>query len=383
MDIFWHELWHATKETLIIIPILYLAYLLVSYFSHNNNEKYAKVLHYTNKAGPVIGAFLGCIPQCGFSSVMSQLYSKKIITLGTLIAVFIATSDEALPLMISKPEFIPDLLILMAVKVVYGIIVGYIIDGIYTLYSKRNKVLVTKDKPKKQKTLKLKKHKKEQQSIEIKDAEISGEKQIATEENSQISSTEIEESDKLKELVDEQKEKAQMDHELENIDYCGCGHSHHHEHHCHHEKEEKGGHKHSHDHCCATNIFLDALQHTAIIVAYVFIATLAINLISGYCGGLDPLQKFFTDNVFVQIVVASLIGLIPNCAASVFIVELFMANVLYFPALVAGLSAGAGVGLIVLYTANYKKIGANISITILQYALAVLIGIITNFLPIW
>lgn len=383
MDIFWHELWHATKETLIIIPILYLAYLLVSYFSHNNNEKYAKVLHYTNKAGPVIGAFLGCIPQCGFSSVMSQLYSKKIITLGTLIAVFIATSDEALPLMISKPESIPDLLILMAVKVVYGIIVGYIIDGIYTLYSKRNKVLVTKDKPKKQKTLKLKKHKKEQQSIEIKDAEISGEKQIATEENSQISSAEIEESDKLKELVDEQKENAQMDHELENIDYCGCGHSHHHEHHCHHEKEEKGGHKHSHDHCCATNIFLDALQHTAIIVAYVFIATLAINLISGYCGGLEPLQKFFTDNVFVQIVVASLIGLIPNCAASVFIVELFMANVLYFPALVAGLSAGAGVGLIVLYTANYKKIGANISITILQYVLAVLIGIITNFLPIW
>lgn len=383
MDIFWHELWHATKETLIIIPILYLAYLLVSYFSHNNNEKYAKVLHYTNKAGPVIGAFLGCIPQCGFSSVMSQLYSKRIITLGTLIAVFIATSDEALPLMISKPEFIPDLLILMAVKVVYGIIVGYIIDGIYTLYSKRNKVLVTKDKPKKQKTLKLKKHKKEQQNIEIKDAQISGEKQIATEENSQISSAEIEESDKLKELVDEQKENAQMDHELENIDYCGCGHSHHHEHHCHHEKEEKGGHKHSHDHCCATNIFLDALQHTAIIVAYVFIATLAINLISGYCGGLEPLQKFFTDNVFVQIVVASLIGLIPNCAASVFIVELFMANVLYFPALVAGLSAGAGVGLIVLYTANYKKIGANISITILQYALAVLIGIITNFLPIW
>ena len=91
MDIFLDALWDATKDTLIVIPILYLAYLLVSYFSHNNNEKYAKVLHYTNKAGPVIGAFLGCIPQCGFSSVMSQLYSKKIITLGTLMAVFIAT----------------------------------------------------------------------------------------------------------------------------------------------------------------------------------------------------------------------------------------------------------------------------------------------------
>ena len=82
---FWDALKGALIDTAIVIPILYLAYLLVSYFSHNNNEKYAKVLHYTNKAGPVIGAFLGCIPQCGFSSVMSQLYSKKIINIVIII----------------------------------------------------------------------------------------------------------------------------------------------------------------------------------------------------------------------------------------------------------------------------------------------------------
>lgn len=77
MEVFLDALLDALKDTLLVLPILYLAYLLVSYFSHNNNEKYAKILHNTNKAGPVIGAFLGCIPQCGFSSVMSQLYSKK------------------------------------------------------------------------------------------------------------------------------------------------------------------------------------------------------------------------------------------------------------------------------------------------------------------
>ena len=311
MDIFLDGLWDAVKDTLLVIPILYLAYLLVSYFSHNNNEKYSKILHKCNKAGPIIGSLLGCIPQCGFSSVMSQLYSKRVITLGTLVAVFLATSDEAIPIMLSEPAFIPDLLLLLAIKIVYGIIIGYIIDGCVSLFTKRKLKAVNTAK---------------------------------TGDSGQTS----------KDLIDK---------ELEHIDYCGCGHSHSHS--CNHASEEEHGHDHNHGHCCATNIFLDALQHTAIIIAYVFIATLIINLINGYCGGLGPLESMFTDNVYVQIVLASLIGLIPNCAASVFVVELYMSGVLYFPALLAGLCAGAGVGLIVLFTTNYKKTGMNILITLL------------------
>lgn len=337
MEVFLDALLDALKDTLLVLPILYLAYLLVSYFSHNNNEKYAKILHNTNKAGPVIGAFLGCIPQCGFSSVMSQLYSKKIITLGTLMAVFLATSDEAIPIMLSEPEFIPDLLLLLAVKVVYGIIIGYTIDGVYKLIFRK-------------KSVKVQSTQKKQECL------IAGE-----EGHSHLP-----------------EEKNEIDKELEHIEtHCCCGveHSHHY--------EEETRHNHSHSHCCATNIFLDALQHTAVIIAYVFIATLVINLINGYCGGLAPLQSMFTSNIFVQIVLASLIGLIPNCAASVFVVELYMSGVIYFPALVAGLCAGAGVGLIVLYTANYKKVGTNIFITVLLYLLALLAGIITNFIPIW
>lgn len=316
MEIFLDALWDAVKDSLIVLPILYLTYLLVSYFSHNDNEKYSKILHRTNKAGPVIGAFLGSVPQCGFSSVMSNLFSKKMITIGTLFAVFIATSDEALPLMISKPEFIPKLLLLMAFKIVYAIIVGYAIDGIITLVKRKKQPL-----------------------NEYHD------------KHCQHAHTEIVD-DNGQPITDES-----------------------------HEHQEK--HHHGHSSCCATNIFLDALKHTAIIIAYVFVATLAINLIRGYCGGLEPLAKLFTNNVYVQILLSCLIGLIPNCASSVFLVEMYMEGVILFPALLAGLSAGAGIGLIVLFTCNYKKTGTNVLITIILYFVAVILGIITNFIPIW
>ena len=341
MDIFWDGFLDALKDTLFILPILYLAYLLVSYFSHNNNEKYSKILHKTKKAGPVIGSLLGCVPQCGFSSVMSQLYSKKLVTIGTLIAVFVATSDEAIPIMISKPEFIPKLLIMIGIKLVYAIIVGYLIDGIVKLFSKRKPKLSYNPESTEKKT---------EEHVHEKTEEIS-----------------VDGKDPIDEALAEDN---------------ACGHDHH-CHHCHHSHEKEGGHEHVDAHCCARNIFLDALIHTVTIAAYVFAATLIINLITGYCGSLDPLKSVFTSNPYLQILFASLIGLLPNCAASVFLVEMFMEGVILFPALVAGLTAGAGVGLIVLFTTNYKKTWVNIAIIGIQYVLALAIGIIVNFIPIW
>jgi hypothetical protein len=256
---------------------------------------------------------------------MSNLYSKKIITLGTLVAVFLATSDEAIPLMISKPEFIPKLLLLLASKVVYAIIMGYLIDGIIALFSRRKPVLTQyHDRHC---------HDGGQVTYEGDLEEKHGHDKIAT------------------------------------------------EHKCNHSDEDEGGHEHSHSHCCATNIFLDALKHALTVLVYVFIATLIINLIKGYSGGLEILSKIFTTNVYLQILIACVIGLIPNCAASVFLVEMYMEGVILFPTLVAGLCAGAGVGLIVLYTCNYKKVGQNILITLLLYALSVIAGIIVNFFP--
>lgn len=342
MEIFWHSLLHALEDTAFTIPVLYLAYLLVSYFSHNNNQRYSKILHHTNQAGPVVGAFFGCIPQCGFSSVMSDLYSKKIVSIGTLFAVFIATSDEAIPLMIARPEFIPDLLLLVAIKFVYAVFVGYLIDEFVRLVSRKK--------------IKLNDY---HDKFDLKNEQIKGENSKncqCVEENKNIENVE--------KCLDD-------DHHCE-CDCCDC-----------HDENEKKSHKSNHhheghNHCCATNIFLDALKHTAIIVAYVFIATLIINLIEGYAGGLDPLKSIFTENVYIQILFAGLIGLIPNCAASVLLVELFMEGVLFFPALVGGLCAGAGVGLIILFTRNYKKVWQNIAITASLYIFAVAGGLLIS-----
>ena len=344
MEIFWHSLLHALEDTAIVIPVLYLAYLLVSYFSHNDNQRYSKILHHTNKAGPVVGAFLGCIPQCGFSSVMSDLYSKKIITIGTLFAVFIATSDEAIPLMIARPEFIPDMLWLILIKFVYAIIVGYLLDGIIRLFS-RKKVKLNAYHDKFDKDFE-----KENQSNDV-------------DSQTQLAS-------------DTEK------HEHCDCESCACEGEQYHDEEI-KTKAKKHKHQHSHHgHCCATNIFLDALKHTAIIIAYVFVATLIINLIEGYAGGLEPLSVLFTNNVYLQILIACVVGLIPNCAASVFLVELFMEGVLFFPALVGGLCAGAGVGLIVLFTTNFKKPWHNILITLGLYGFAVIGGLLTSLFPI-
>lgn len=286
--IFLDALKDACIDTAIVLPILYLAYLIVGYFSHNGNEKYSKILHHTKKAGPIVGAFLGCVPQCGFSSVMSDLYSRKVVTLGTLFAVFIATSDEAVPLMIAKPEFIPKLLLLLALKVGFAIVIGYLVDFVIYLFNRK----------------------------------------------------------KTQEL---------------------------------HDYEEP--HHHEHGECCAKNIFLEALNHTLIIGLWVFVATLIINVIIGYAG-LDSLKLLFTNNVYTQVLIACLVGLIPNCAASVFIVELYMSGVLSFAALVGGLCAGAGVGLIVLFTTNKKKILQNIAIIGMLYVFAVACGYLTSLFPI-
>ncbi|MBO5394504.1 MAG: arsenic efflux protein [Clostridia bacterium] len=343
MEVFLHSLEHTLLDLVILAPLLYLTYLLVSYFSHNDNQKYSKILHRTNKAGPVIGAFLGCVPQCGFSSVMSNLYSRKMITLGTLFAVFLATSDEAIPLMIKEPEFILQLLILLAVKVVYAIIVGYLIDGIIKLFSKKRQPL--------------------------KDYH---DKHCIEHEHRHLASEVIAEQQAF------EKEQQESPYYVEEKERHECEHDEEHDHE-HHEESKK----HSHGHCCATNIFLDALKHTAVILAYVFAITLAINLIEGYCGGVEPLKSFFGTNPYVQILLGCVIGLIPNCAASVFLVELYLEGVLLFPALVAGLCAGAGVGLIVLFTCNYKRVGQNLAIAGILMVLSFVAGLITNFLPIW
>mgnify|MGYP002641372097 FL=1 len=119
---------HALEDTLPMIPILFLTYLLMEFIEHKSNEKFKNKLSSARVLGPLAGAVLGLIPQCGFSVIASGLYMNGTITIGTLLAVFISTSDEAIPILLSQPKQASVLVSILLVKLIIAIIVGYLVD---------------------------------------------------------------------------------------------------------------------------------------------------------------------------------------------------------------------------------------------------------------
>ncbi|MBO4413006.1 MAG: arsenic efflux protein [Clostridia bacterium] len=285
----------AVIDTLKIIPILLLVYLLVEFLTHHKEEPFAFLTKKKKFWGPTIGSLLGSIPQCGFSAAMADLYSTKKITLGTLFAVFIATSDEALPIMLANPEAYKEMLILIGFKLIFALLFGYLIDFIIGY-----------------------------------------------------------------KLLKKAKERFE-NHKINCHDHSCC---------CNHEEEVHC----DHDHCCADNIYIEAIVHTLKISAYILI----INLIFGFVLYFVDLNDFFNAisiNPYLETFITSLIGLIPNCAGSVFLVELFLQKGITLAATIGGLSAGSGVGIMVLFRKN-KSVKESILILISLYLIGVLIGVI-------
>lgn len=303
----------AGLDCLKILPILYLVYLLVEYLTHKKEEKFVAMVSKNSKTGVLIGATLGCIPQCGFSTVMADMFNHKLIGIGTLIAVFVATSDEAIPIMLNYPNQIVNILLIIGIKFVLALIFGYLFYFGYSCISKFE-------------------HK----------------KQNLADSGAEVNSVEYLQHHNCK--IDE--------HHL---------HPHNHE----HEKNEPCD-------CCSDNIFLEALKHSLIIVLYVFIANLIINILFAFIGE-DVLVNALMVSPLLQIVLAPLIGLIPNCVSSVVLIELYLNGALIFPALIGGLSAGSGVGLIVLFK-NTKNFKQNILILTSLYIIGVVIGLFINFI---
>ena len=120
-----HILEHAFFDTLKVVPSLFLIYLLIEYLEHKNNNKAHHIFMKSEKAGPLLGGLFGCIPQCGFSVIASELYAKRLISLGTIIAVFVATSDEAIPMLLAEPHFFPQMLVLIASKFLFAVVFGF------------------------------------------------------------------------------------------------------------------------------------------------------------------------------------------------------------------------------------------------------------------
>ncbi len=271
----------ALIDTAKMLPFLFAVYLLIEYLEHKASDKLANSLRKLGPFGPVGGALFGCIPQCGFSVAVSNLYSGRLVSLGTLIAVYIATSDEAIPILLSSPQSVGEVWKLIAAKAVIAILAGLLVDGFMKLFHRRGN----------------------------------------------------EENEPYHDLCED----------------CGC--------------EEHG-------------ILYSAIKHTVQIFVFLFVVSLILGF-AIYLLGEERLDRvLMTDSAF-QPFLAALIGLIPNCSASVVLTNLYAAGSLSFGSVVAGLSTGAGLGLVVLFRTN-KNLRQNIGITALLYAIGAASGLIIN-----
>ena len=268
----------AIIDSVKLLPFLFITYVIMEYIEHKTKEKTKEAIKKSGEWGPVIGSILGIVPQCGFSVSATNLYAARVVSLGTLIAIYLSTSDEMLPILLSESVPIITIVKILAIKLVIGIVAGIAIDVVLRLKNK---------------------------SIE----------------NQRI------------------------------VDLC--------------EKE----------HChCEHGIVKSALKHTINIFIFIFIITLLINIAIHFIGQ-DNIKSFLANKPIISPILAGLVGLIPNCASSVIITQMYLENIISAGAMMAGLLVSAGVGLAVLFKTN-KPIKQNFKIAILLYAIGVISGII-------
>ena len=275
----------ALIDSIKLLPFLFITYLIMEYIEHKTSDKSKEAIKKSGKFGPIIGSILGIFPQCGFSVSATNLYAARVITLGTLISVYLSTSDEMLPIFISEAVPVTTIIKILGIKLVIGMIAGILIDLCLRLKN-RNK-----------------------------------------------------------------------DEEEKIVDLC--------------EKE----------HChCDHGIVKSALKHTINIFIFILIITLLIN-IAIYFIGEDRIASFIELNPVLGPVLAGIIGLIPNCASSVILTQLYLENIVTATTMISGLLVNAGVGLAVLFKMN-KGIKQNILIVILLYAIGVISGLILQLVGI-
>ncbi len=279
-----------------LLPFLFITYLIMEYIEHKMGHKTKHAIKKSGKWGPIIGGILGAFPQCGFSVSATNLYAGRVITLGTLIAVYLSTSDEMLPIFISEAVSPIIILKILGIKLIIGIIAGTLIDVIAHII--RNKVL-----NKKQST----------------------------------NNTVENEEDEIGHICEE--------------DHC---------------------------HCNESGILKSAIHHTLSILMFIIIITFIINTAVHFVGE-ETIASWILNRPVIGPLIASLIGLIPNCAASVIITNMYLDKVISLGSMISGLLTGAGVGLAVLFKTN-NKIKENIGILILLYAIGVISGIIIDLI---
>ena len=313
-------------DTAKLVPFLFLTYVAMEALEHAASGKTEELVARADKSGPAIGALLGAIPQCGFSAMAATLYAGRVITAGTLVAVILSTSDEMIPVFFAHHEEPARLLAILALKVVMGCIVGFALDA--ALRARRS-------------------------MRAGKDDERGTREALAELVHDHESAFGIE-YDSRHSHADEH------DHSHESSPVAGGGHAHGHA----HEAEGHGG---------AIHILRSAALHTLEVTVYLFVVSLAFGLLIA-CVGEARLGELLSVHPVRATALAALVGLIPNCAASVAISELFLAGTLPTGAMVAGLLASGGVGLLVLFRTN-GLLRQNLLVAGVVYAASVLCGL--------
>ncbi len=269
-------------DTLKIIPYLFFAFLILEYLEHKLSKKDKKILSKNQKFGPLFGSLLGALPQCGFSAIGANLFSRRVITIGTIIAIFLSTSDEMLPIMLSQKVPVIEILKIIGIKVIVGILFGYIIDALL----KRKKDINT---------------------------------------------------DEIHKMCDEE--------------HCHC--------------EEEG-------------VLKSSIKHTINIAFFILLVNLVIGLTIHFIGE-EVLSNFLNKGGVLSYFISSLIGLIPNCASSVIITQVYLLKLISIGTLLSGLLTGSGLGILLLFKTN-KNLKENIQIVIIIYFIGVFVGIIADLL---
>lgn len=266
-------------DSIKLLPFLFLTYLFMEWLEHKTGSAARNRIRTAGKLGPVWGGLLGVIPQCGFSAAASSLFTGRVITVGTLIAVYLSTSDEMFPIMISNAVPAVTIIRILACKAAIGIISGLIVEYVYTHILK-----------------------KQEGDLDI--------------------------------------------YEICEEERCNCEHG----------------------------LISSAATHTLKVFVYIFLISLGLNIIIGLVGE-ETLAGLFTGAPVIGELIAALVGLIPNCASSVVITQLYLDHIIGAGAMMAGLLVNAGVGLLILFRLNHDRV-QNLKIIGTLYGLGVFWGII-------
>lgn len=331
-----HAFEHAFIDTLKLVPFLFVTYLAMEALEHYASSKSIAAVRRAGTAGPVIGALLGVVPQCGFSAAAATLYSARVITLGTLFAVFLSTSDEMLPIMIAAQAPAGFIAEVLAIKALCGLIAGFAIDVV----------------------LRLRHHAVE--AMRIRD--LCEHDHCGCDDESDAPSALFDARQKHEESAANRIDDwgAEYSNEEERGAELACASDERHERD--HAHGYDRGHDHSRDHVYAHNrshghahgfgaIAKSSLVHTLQVTLFIFLVSLALEIVIDGVGE-DVLASFISANSNLSVVVSAIVGLIPNCAASVVLTELYLEGALSTGAMLAGLLVSAGVGLLVLFRAN-------------------------------